>query len=175
MIVIEKSDYQRSSDDVDSLIASTRLELHQLREKQSNHQQPRRDAELQHYRHCLSRSQRALTMKLSTSRPQSTHPYVAILRFPPAGREKEEKKVSPAYVLNLEALLLQAMHLSFLVHPAQEELTTRLTQNYLCEYLEDQKKNMLAENQQFDQRVIQQISHVAEENIRLYLFEKAAV
>ena len=174
MIVIEKSDYQRSSDDVDSLIASTRLELHQLREKQSNHQQPRRDAELQHYRQCLSRSQRALTMKLSTSRPQSTLPYVAILRFRPEGREKEEK-VSPAYVLNLEALLLQAMHMSFLVLPAQEELTTRLTQNYVCEYLEDQKKNILAENQQFDQRVIQQISQVAEENIRLYLFEKAAV
>jgi len=154
-------DYEAISDDsLNRLIENTREELRERQDFRMRLEEERRN-ELKSLQVNLNRSRKELASNLCTTRPQSIHRYMSILRH------HHGTDVPPTSVLQLEATLLRAMHMTFTILPDQEVIIHE-NQEELCKYLSDQLDKCTIEKTSVETRLVEEMCHVAQRNTQIY-------
>lgn len=166
----EQRRQSQEDESIDSLIDKTRKQLERLRGSGSALKQRHAD-EWKEYQNDLSQKRQSLQTKLSSRSQQSSsssstqQPYLAILRHL---HSQSPEELIPQIVLRLEASLLQAMHMTFLVYPTQEELIRLSHDEQVCDYLYAQRDQCTLDQRQVEHDVVEKVSRAAQENHRLY-------
>eukprot|EP00539_Tryblionella_compressa_P005276 CAMPEP_0178757758 /NCGR_PEP_ID=MMETSP0744-20121128/13991_1 /TAXON_ID=913974 /ORGANISM="Nitzschia punctata, Strain CCMP561" /LENGTH=293 /DNA_ID=CAMNT_0020412013 /DNA_START=226 /DNA_END=1107 /DNA_ORIENTATION=- len=159
-------------DDLDSCIHKLRIEIETMRrEREANLK--RRQVELEQRQSQFRAAQQRLHHKLLSERTNQTL-YMQFLKhdYPQQGKEQNgvptQAAPSSMYILQQETPLLSAMHRTFSVLPKQISLTEQYYQEHLYPYLQQELKKVQLDHMQVSERLVEQVSEVAQDNHALY-------